>query len=158
MSQKPSSSPSPFLHNIDRSRPRSNSVIRLMSSQNPSSSSPTQQSKNFKRSMSVSEGLHVRLPTLHHTETEPFPYSPVTQQTTNNICPSESNWANKYEDFDIGKPIGKCVRHHLSCCSTLALTSIHADARLWIVGCCVRSHLQAAEEESRRQDDRLGHV
>ncbi|CAO3631555.1 unnamed protein product [Mucor fragilis] len=77
-----------------------------MSSQNLSSSSPTQQGKNFKRSMSVSEGLHVRLPTLHHTESEPFPYSPVTQQTTNNICPSESNWANKYEDFDIGKPIG----------------------------------------------------
>ncbi|GAN00619.1 Ser/Thr protein kinase [Mucor ambiguus] len=77
-----------------------------MSSQNSSSPSPTQQNKNFKRSMSVSEGLHVRLPTLHHTETEPFPYSPVTQQTTNNICPSESNWANKYEDFDIGKPIG----------------------------------------------------
>lgn len=80
-----------------------------MSSQNLPSSSPTQQKQNFKRSMSVSEGLHVRLPTLHHTETEPFPYSPVTQQTTNNICPSESNWANKYEDFDIGKPIGKCV-------------------------------------------------
>ncbi|KAL9548733.1 hypothetical protein MBANPS3_005550 [Mucor bainieri] len=111
MSQKPSSSssPSPFLNNLDRARPRSNSVIRLMSSQNNNnnnSSSPTQQGKNFKRSMSVSEGLHVRLPTLHHTETEPFPYSPVTQQTTNNICPSESNWANKYEDFDIGKPIG----------------------------------------------------
>lgn len=108
MSQKPSSS-SPFLNNLDHSRPRSNSVIRLMSSQNLPSSSPTQQKQNFKRSMSVSEGLHVRLPTLHHTETEPFPYSPVTQQTTNNICPSESNWANKYEDFDIGKPIGKCV-------------------------------------------------
>ncbi|CEP14946.1 hypothetical protein [Parasitella parasitica] len=77
-----------------------------MSSQNSPSPSPSQQKQNFKRSMSVSEGLHVRLPTLHHTETEAFPYSPVTQQTTNNICPSESNWANKYEDFDIGKPIG----------------------------------------------------
>ena len=105
MSQKPS----PLLNNLDRSRPRSNSVIRLMSSQNLPSPSPSQQKQNFKRSMSVSEGLHVRLPTLHHNETEPFPYSPVTQQTTNNICPSESNWANKYEDFDIGKPIGKKI-------------------------------------------------
>ncbi|KAI7889620.1 kinase-like domain-containing protein [Mucor mucedo] len=55
--------------------------------------------------MSVSEGLHVRLPTLYHSETEPISYSPVTQPTTP-ICPSDSNWANKYDDFDIGNPIG----------------------------------------------------
>jgi hypothetical protein len=108
MSQKP---PSPFL---GQQRPRSNSVIRLKSSQNSPVQSPTQQQlqqqqkQNFKRSMSVSEGLHVKLPVLHHSESaEAFPYSPISQTTTSNICPSESNWANKYDDFDIGKPIGK---------------------------------------------------
>ncbi|RCH81379.1 hypothetical protein CU098_001015, partial [Rhizopus stolonifer] len=70
--------------------------------------SPTSSKINLhtKRSLSMSSeasGLHVRLPTLHHSEREPAPYSPISQ---NNMCPSESNWANKYEDFDIGKPIG----------------------------------------------------
>ncbi|KAI9474299.1 MAG: hypothetical protein EXX96DRAFT_621937 [Benjaminiella poitrasii] len=76
------------------------------SQQQPNNSNLAQQKQNFKRSMSVSEGLHVRLPALHHADTEPVPSSPLTHQNTNNICPSESNWANKYEDFDIGKPIG----------------------------------------------------
>jgi hypothetical protein len=109
MSQKP---PSPFL---GQQRPRSNSVTRLKSSQNSPAQSPTQQQlqlqqqkQNFKRSLSVSEGLHVKLPALHLSESnEAFPYSPISQISTNNICPSESNWANKYDDFDIGKPIGK---------------------------------------------------
>jgi hypothetical protein len=101
-------------------RPRSNSVIRVMSNHNSPTQSPStttaKQNNNsqFKRSMSVSEGgggLHVKLPALYHAETEPFPYSPVSQQSTvNNICPSESNWANKYDDFDIGKPIGKAKK------------------------------------------------
>jgi hypothetical protein len=26
-----------------------------------------------------------------------------------NVEPSDSNWANKYEDFDIGKPIGNIL-------------------------------------------------
>ncbi|KAG2196383.1 hypothetical protein INT47_012887 [Mucor saturninus] len=88
-------------------RPRSNSVIRALTSQHSPTQTPTTQAKqsHFKRSMSVSEGLHVRLPTLYHSETEPISYSPVTQPTTP-ICPSDSNWANKYDDFDIGNPIG----------------------------------------------------
>ncbi|KAI8352899.1 kinase-like domain-containing protein [Blakeslea trispora] len=59
-------------------------------------------SLHSKRSASISSdinGLHVRLPTLHHSET-PTPFSPLSQH------PSDSNWANQYEDFDIGKPIG----------------------------------------------------
>lgn len=97
-------------------RPRSNSLIRALTNQySPTQSSSTTTAQttatqakqsHFKRSMSVSEGLHVRLPTLYHSETEPISYSPVTQPTTP-ICPSDSNWANKYDDFDIGKPIGK---------------------------------------------------
>lgn len=115
MSQKP---PSPFL---GQQRPRSNSVVKLKPNQNSPTRSPTQQQVqqqqqklNFKRSMSVSEGLHVKLPTLHHPESnEAFPYSPISQTSTNNICPSESNWANKYDDFDIGKPIGRETQFQL---------------------------------------------
>lgn len=135
MSQQKPSPPPHLSHSLQQGqqqRPRSNSVIRLKSGQNSltslSSTSSSKQSNSrdnnqFKRSMSVSEGhgnggLHVKLPTLHHSETsatttEPFPYSPVSQHSsTNNICPSESNWANKYDDFDIGKPIGK-MNHFL---------------------------------------------
>lgn len=108
MSQKATSP----VDSLQQQRPRSNSVIRAMNSQNsptqsPTTSTATKQS-HFKRSMSVSEGLHVRLPTLYHSETEPICYSPVTQPTTP-ICPSDSNWANKYDDFDIGNPIGKRI-------------------------------------------------
>ncbi|GAA5805003.1 hypothetical protein HPULCUR_010516 [Helicostylum pulchrum] len=108
MSQKETS---PTISNSSvQQRPGSSSVTRAMSGQNsptqsPTTSTSTKQSQ-FKRSVSLSEGLHVRLPTLHHSETEPYPYSPVTQQNTNPSCPSESNWANKYDDFDIGNPIG----------------------------------------------------
>lgn len=85
-------------------RSRSNSIRNLMSSQQ-------QPKKSFGRSMSVSDGLHVKLPMLHHSETEPGISSPLSQTSTNNIYPSESNWANKYEDFDIGNPIGKTHIH-----------------------------------------------
>lgn len=117
MSQNNSSSSSPPLlqkqqQQQQQQRSRSNSLIRIMSNQNSPTQSPTaSRSNTFKRSMSVSEGLHVRLPALHHSETaEPFPYSPVAQTPTQqSICPSESNWANKYDDFDIGKPIGESL-------------------------------------------------
>lgn len=112
-------------------RPRSNSVVRAMTSQNsptqsPTTSSSTKQSQ-FKRSMSVSEGLHVRLPTLHHSEIEAISYSPVTQQPATPICPSDSNWANRYDDFDIGNPIGKYTFKYT--CSF----SYSCHIRLWIV-------------------------
>ncbi|KAG2234608.1 hypothetical protein INT48_003416 [Thamnidium elegans] len=108
MSQK-ETSPTIFNSSVQQ-RPRSSSVIRAMSGQNSPTQSPTTSTSTkhsqFKRSVSLSEGLHVRLPTLHHSETEPYPYSPVTQQNPNPSCPSDSNWANKYDDFDIGNPIG----------------------------------------------------
>ncbi|KAI8876354.1 kinase-like protein [Backusella circina FSU 941] len=47
--------------------------------------------------MSVSEGPYVRSDSLIPTS---------TSQISLNQSPSESNWANKYEDFDIGKAIG----------------------------------------------------
>jgi hypothetical protein len=149
--QKPS--PPPRLNSSLQQRPRSNSVIKLKSSQNSPTQSPTTSSttsskqpnsnnsstnNQFKRSMSVSEGLHVRLPTLHHSETEPFPYSPVSQHsTTNNICPSESNWANKYDDFDIGKPIGNEAELSLHCTCPLLLIPYFIHIRLWIFSSCL---------------------
>ncbi|KAL4210624.1 putative STE/STE20/FRAY protein kinase [Rhizopus microsporus] len=48
--------------------------------------------KQTKRSLSVSEGLHLKIP-IHSIDSE-------------QAMPTESNWANKYEDFEIGKPIG----------------------------------------------------
>ncbi|KAG0182083.1 hypothetical protein DFQ29_005924 [Apophysomyces sp. BC1021] len=65
-----------------------------------------------KRSLSISEGLHSRRPSSH-TARESYNDSPLSSigQGTNSSTASfsqlsESNWANKYEDFDIKKPIG----------------------------------------------------
>jgi hypothetical protein len=62
---------------------------------NPNSASQQNQAR---RSMSVSEGPYVRSEPLIPTS---------TSQISLNQSPSESNWANKYDDFEIGKAIGK---------------------------------------------------
>ncbi|ORX53542.1 kinase-like protein [Hesseltinella vesiculosa] len=83
------------------SRPRAGSFIRSIA--NPS---PQQQRRHstYIRSPSISDALHQKLTAI----TDPQPWEPplTLQPNTSSASLSETNWANKYEDFDIKEAIG----------------------------------------------------
>ncbi|KAI8078654.1 kinase-like domain-containing protein [Halteromyces radiatus] len=114
---------------IASSRSRAGSIIRSMvtpsaspsPSRRPSSATHTMMGK---RMSSVSEALHLKLsaltlqqdgnPTLVSPygnptppQLSPYPTTTFTNASTTSLSQvSESNWANKYDDFDIKDPIG----------------------------------------------------
>ncbi|KAF7723139.1 hypothetical protein EC973_002321 [Apophysomyces ossiformis] len=94
-------------------RQRSGSVVKVMSHHNsPAPSSSAKQETLAKRSLSISEGLHSRRSSSfahrepHHDNPLPPINHALNLSTTSFSQLSESNWANKYEDFDIKKAIG----------------------------------------------------
>ncbi|KAI8993156.1 kinase-like domain-containing protein [Pilobolus umbonatus] len=88
----------PFLSTSNESRSRSNSSLRISSLQHSNSVSHVKES----RVPTDVESL-VKVPT-YYSDSEAIVHSNTTSHVAPN--PSETNWANKYEDFAIGKPIG----------------------------------------------------
>ncbi|KAI8059192.1 kinase-like domain-containing protein [Gongronella butleri] len=97
------------------SRSRAGSFMRSLANTSPSppSSSTTPNRRHStqvsRRSPSLSDALHSKLLTLvpsdgayHPADTTPF----HTHANLSSVALSDSNWANKYDDFDIREPIG----------------------------------------------------
>lgn len=91
---------------------------RLVSSSNHGgsdtngSTTPANPSSSRRSSHVMDGGLHFKLPSLHHSQ-EPAEKSLIPLSSAGNLPVSsltqltESNWAQRPEDFDIQRPIGK---------------------------------------------------
>ncbi|KAI9029804.1 kinase-like domain-containing protein [Phycomyces nitens] len=111
MTQKPLNTPQTFAKlstsTFDQSaspshRARSSSLMRVVSHHNAPLSSSGRASPTIRRSMSISDGQ--RSTFYHHDPSSEL--SQATSSTPTLAQVSETNWANRIEDFDMKHPIG----------------------------------------------------